>query len=101
VLLSTHQTDDVAALCQHVVVLLGGRVRYTGPPSGLAAMAHGRVWTAVERDARAQLAWITGDGRVRHVGEPPAGADLVEPTVEDGYLLLAGRSAADDVPALP
>jgi ABC-2 type transport system ATP-binding protein len=91
VLLSTHQTDDVAALCQHVVVLLDGEVRFTGAPSELAGIARDRVWLAADRDPRAQLAWITGDGKVRHVGEPPAGAQLVEPTVEDGYLLLAGR----------
>jgi ABC-2 type transport system ATP-binding protein len=98
VLLSTHQTDDVAALCQRVIVLLEGTVRYAGSPAGLAAMADDRVWLALERDPRAQLAWITGEGRVRHIGEPPAGAELVEPTVEDGYLLLAGRAAADVVP---
>ena len=34
---------------------------------------------------------MTAEGQVRHVGHPPAGADLVAPTVEDGYLLLAGR----------
>jgi len=90
-LLSTHQTDDVAALCQHVIVLLGGRIRFTGTPSGLAALATDRVWLASERDARAELAWVTGEGRIRHIGEPPAGAHLVEPTVEDGYLVLAGR----------
>ena len=95
VLLSTHQTDDVAALCHRVVVLLDGTVRYAGSPAGLAAMARDRVWLAPERDPRAQLAWVTGDGKVRHIGEPPAGADLVEPSVEDGYLLLAGRAAAE------
>jgi ABC-2 type transport system ATP-binding protein len=98
VLLSTHQTDDVAALCHRVVVLLEGTVRYAGSPAGLAAMAADRVWLALERDPHAQLAWVTGEGRVRHIGEPPAGAELVEPTVEDGYLLLAGRAAADAVP---
>jgi ABC-2 type transport system ATP-binding protein len=92
VLLSTHQTDDVAALCQRVVVLLDGMVRFTGAPADLAALARDRVWLATDRDPRAQLAWVTGDGKVRHVGEPPAGAELVEPTVEDGYLLLAGRA---------
>jgi ABC-2 type transport system ATP-binding protein len=94
VLLSTHQTDDVAALCQHVIVLLDGRVRFTGPPAALAALAADRVWLAGARDARADLAWITGEGRVRHIGEPPSGAQLVEPTVEDGYLVLAGHTAA-------
>ena len=96
VLLSTHQTDDVAALCQHVVVLLSGEVRFTGSPAALAELAAGRVWLSSERDPRAELAWITGEGRVRHIGEPPPGADLVPPTVEDGYLVLAGRAAHDD-----
>ena len=41
VLLSTHQTDDVAALCQHVVVLLAGQIRFTGTPGDLAALADG------------------------------------------------------------
>jgi ABC-2 type transport system ATP-binding protein len=96
VLLSTHQTDDVAALCQHVVVLLDGQVRFTGAPTALAELARGRVWLSSERDPRAELAWVTGEGRVRHIGTPPAGAQMVDPTVEDGYLVLAGRSAHDD-----
>jgi ABC-2 type transport system ATP-binding protein len=100
VLLSTHQTDDVAALCQHVVVLLAGQIRFNGTPTELAALAAGRVWLAGERDPRADLAWITGEGRVRHIGEPPTGAQLVEPTVEDGYLILAGRDAHADGEAL-
>ena len=100
VLLSTHQTDDVAALCQNVVVLLAGGIRFTGTPAELAALATERVWLAGERDPRAELAWVTGEGRVRHIGEPPAGAQLVEPTVEDGYLILAGHDARPDGEAL-
>lgn len=95
VLLSTHQTDDVAALCQHVVVLLDGRIRFTGTPAELAGLAADRVWLAETRAPQAELAWVTGEGRVRHIGEPPAGAHLVEPTVEDGYLVLAGRSGRE------
>ncbi len=93
VLLSTHQTDDVAALCQRVVVLLEGRVAFAGTPGELAGRAADRVWIAPERDTRAELAWVTGDGRVRHIGTPPTGAEPVPPTVEDGYLLLAGETA--------
>ena len=95
VLLSTHQTDDVAALCQRVVVLLGGSVRFDGTPRELADLATDRVWTATNRDPTADLAWVTAEGRVRHVGQPPPGADIVPPTVEDGYLLLAGRVAIE------
>ena len=91
VLLSTHQTEDVAALCQDVVVLDRGRVLFHGSSAELTAVADGHVWFADERHPGAELAWRSGDGRVRHLGDPPAGADLVEPTLEDGYLLLVGR----------
>ncbi|MEO6629052.1 MAG: ATP-binding cassette domain-containing protein [Aquihabitans sp.] len=93
IVVSTHQTDDVAALCQRVVVLLGGLVRFSGTPRELAALADNRVWLATERDTRAELAWITAEGRVRHIGDPPAGAELAPTTVEDGYLILAGATA--------
>ena len=91
VLLSTHQTEDVAALCQDVVVLDKGRVLFQGTPSDLSAFAAGRVWLADDRVSSAELVWRTGEGRFRHLGTPPAGADLVAPTLEDGYLLLVGR----------
>ncbi len=90
IMLSTHQADDIAAICPHVVVLLQGRVHFTGTPAELAATAAGRVWAAGDRDDRAHLAWRGGDNRWRHVGDdPPGGAELVAPTVEDGYLLLS------------
>ena len=92
VVLSTHQTDDVAALCQRVVVLLGGRVHFDGTPAALAAIADGRVWLATERDPDAELTWVTAEGGVRHIGEPPQGADPVPSTVEDGYLVLAASA---------
>ena len=97
VLLSTHQTDDVAALCQRVLVLLAGVVRFDGTPRQLAELAAGRVWMAGARDPSAKLAWVSSDGEVRHIGEPPLGAEMVAPTVEDGYLLLAGRFDAQAV----
>jgi ABC-2 type transport system ATP-binding protein len=87
-LLSTHQTEDVAALCERVVVLEAGRIRYDGLVSALVASAAGRVWMADERHPVAEHAWGTGAGRWRNVGHPPAGAELVEPTLEDAYLLL-------------
>jgi ABC-2 type transport system ATP-binding protein len=97
VLLSTHQTDDVAALCQRVIVIDAGTVHFDGTPTALAELARDRVWVAAERDPRAQLAWVTAEGLVRHVGDPPVAARFVEPTVEDGYLLLTGHTAAEAV----
>lgn len=90
IVLSTHQADDIAAICPKVVVLLQGRIHFSGTPAELAATAAGRVWAATERDSRAHLSWRGGDNRWRHIGDQPeAGAELVAPTVEDGYLLLS------------
>jgi ABC-2 type transport system ATP-binding protein len=90
VMLSTHQTEDVATLCNHVIVIDSGSVLFEGTPGQLAEIARGRVWAASERDPRARLSWRTGAGIHRHIGEAPAGAELVEPTIEDAYLLLVG-----------
>ena len=93
VLLSTHSTAEVATLCPHVLVLAGGRVAFAGPPRELAALAADRVWCDDAEDPRAVRSWPTGDGTFRHVGDPPEGADVVPPTVEDGYLLLVREAA--------
>jgi ABC-2 type transport system ATP-binding protein len=94
VLLSTHQTEDVEALCDRVIVMDGGRVIWDGLVRDLVATASGSVWLADEEDVSAFTSWRTGTGRVRHVGEAPAGADLVEPTLEDAYLLMRARVGA-------
>ncbi|MGW2821578.1 ABC transporter ATP-binding protein [Streptomyces sp. NPDC001443] len=94
VLLSTHQTEDVAMLCHRVIVMARGRLRFEGTPAELTARAAGRVWSSAERDPAALAGWRTGLGTFRNVGDPPEGADLLEPTLEDGYLLaLDGVSA--------
>ena len=95
-ILSTHQTEDVAALCPHVVVVDGGRVAFDGTPSELTATARVRVWLAAERAAGAQIAWRTADGDVRNVGDrAPEGAHVVSPSLEDAYLLLVGDAATE------
>ena len=94
VLLSTHQTEDVAALCERVVVLAGGTIRFDGVVTDLVATAVGRVWLADEPGDDALVSWRTGTGR-HHVvgGTPPVGADPAEPTLEDAYLLMLGPDA--------
>jgi ABC-2 type transport system ATP-binding protein len=95
VLLSTHQTEDVAALCQRVVVMHRGAIRFDGTTRALAELARGRVWLADDRPPAARLSWRTGDGRHRNIGDAPPGAELVEPTIEDAYLLLVGEQAVE------
>ncbi|MEV6632499.1 ATP-binding cassette domain-containing protein [Actinoplanes sp. NPDC051470] len=97
VLLSTHQTEEAMALCQRVIVLDRGTVRFEGAPADLAALARGRVWTTESRVVGALASWRDGTGRYRHVGAPPPGAELLEPTVEDGYLLLVDATAHQGV----
>jgi ABC-2 type transport system ATP-binding protein len=94
IVLYTHQADDIAAICPHVVVLLHGQVHFAGAPAELAATA-GQVWAAGERDLHAHLSWRGGDNRWRHTGDrPPAVAEMVAPTVEGGYLLLSHAAGA-------
>jgi len=91
VVLSSHQTEDVAALCAKIAVIHQGRVGFAGTPTALTEQAVGRVWTDARRAPTALAAWRTGDGTYRNVGEPPAGVELAAPTLEDAYLLLVGQ----------
>ena len=93
VVLATHQTEDVAALCERVVVLDGGRVRFDG-----AVARPGR------RPPPAGSGWPTRPTRGRRPRGAPApaatatsarprrpGPRSAEPTLEDAYLLLRGQ----------
>ena len=96
VVLSTHQTEDVAALCERVIVLDLGRIRYDGPVTDLTGQAAGRVWLADEPDPAASVSWRTGTGRYRNVGAHVRDdVEHVEPSLEDAYLLLRGGSPED------
>ena len=99
VLLSTHQTEDVAALCPRVVVMHEAAIRFDGSPRQLADLARDRVWLEEARSPLARLAWRTADGLHRNIGDPPPGSALADPTVEDGYLLLVGRPHDEDAAA--
>jgi ABC-2 type transport system ATP-binding protein len=92
VVLSTHQTAEVAAFCRDVIVMNAGRVVFRGSPDDLASVAHGRVWLDDHAGHHAVQSWIAPDGSTRNIGEPPPGATLTAPTIDDGYFLLT-RSA--------
>lgn len=94
VVMSTHDVSEVAALCQSVYVMFAGRIRFAGTPAELAALASGRVWEDDAQDPRAVRSWTTPTGTYRHLGDPPAGAQVVAPTLDDGYLLLAREAHA-------
>ncbi|MFI6180460.1 ATP-binding cassette domain-containing protein [Nonomuraea sp. NPDC051191] len=91
VLLSTHQTEDVAALCERVIVMNRGLVVFQGTPGELATVASGQVWISDAPPHDSRLFWRTADGRYRTLGASPRGAAPAAPAVEDGYLLLLGE----------
>lgn len=93
IILSTHQTEDVAALCPRVIVMNHGAALFAGSPRELAEVARGSVWLSPERASEAHLSYRTGEGRYRNIGPAPGNADLVDPTVEDGYLMLLDDEA--------
>jgi ABC-2 type transport system ATP-binding protein len=96
VVLSTHQTEDVEAVCTHVVVVNQGRSLFAGTVEELTGHADGRVWIDDRRDPRALAVWRRSGGTYHHVGDPPQGAELVAPRIEDAYLLLLGPDAVEE-----
>jgi ABC-2 type transport system ATP-binding protein len=92
VLISTHQTEDVSALCDRVLVIDAGAVCFDGSVRELLATASGRVHLGPTATRGAVQTWKTGTGLVRSVGGQPApDSSVVDPSVEDAYLLLRSQ----------
>ena len=97
VLLSTHQTEDVGALCERVVVLRQGREVFDGTPRALAALADGKVWLSATAPDAQQVYWRNADGEYRTLGTRPPDGQPARPSIEDGYLTLLGPGVAEAV----
>jgi len=106
VLLSTHIVSDIESIATAIAVMSEGRLVACDRPDGLLEGARGRVWEAVipaeqYESLRGGLpeARAVRRGQEVHLravaeGPPCPGASLVEPTLEDVYLQLAGSIAA-------
>ena len=89
VIVSTHQTEDVAALCARVVVLHGGCVRFAGTPGRARGRgARPRVARRPSGRPARTAAWRMADGRCCAAAWGRPAAEPAEPTLEDGYMLL-------------
>ncbi|MGZ8689804.1 MAG: ABC transporter ATP-binding protein [Aeromicrobium sp.] len=96
VLLATHQTEDVSALCDRVIILDDGTICFDGTVQELLATARGQVWVGPEANQGALSSWRAGDGEIRSVGGTPTPTSRqVDPAVEDAYLLV--RAAGMDI----
>ncbi len=101
VLLSTHIIEDVQSVCNRLIVMNHGVVLFDGRPEDLIARAHGHVGVFDEKNG-----WTPGEGcqvtvRVNTVrgvscrivaGKLPDFAQEAEPTLEDAYMYLIGKS---------
>ena len=90
-LLSTHNTAEVAALCQRVAVMREGRIRFLGTPRDLVAIADGRVWESEHDEAGSAAQLDDRRGPLPPRRRAAAGAQVVPPTLDDGYLLVAAN----------
>jgi ABC-type multidrug transport system ATPase subunit len=105
VILSTHIIEDVESICNRLIVLHQGRIRFDGTPSELVRRAEGHVGVVeVRGDGEAAL-----DGRFRITGrvitsqgascrivgsDLPQGCRPATPTLEDAYIYCMGNGAA-------
>jgi ABC-2 type transport system ATP-binding protein len=98
--LATHQTEDVGAVCDRVLVLHHGRLAFAGDVPSFVETARGRVWLHDGAAPGAVASWRDPSQRMRSVGgRPPRDAQPADPTVEDAYLLLVGPDAGTEAAA--
>ena len=105
VLLSTHIISDVEAVASRLVILQEGRVLSNTTPEALLAKTRGAVWsvivdqaTALQLQATYQVStMITQMGgitlRLVSTTRPHEAAVVVDPNLEEAYLLATGRQA--------
>ena len=102
VLLSTHIIEDVQSVCDQIVIINHGHILFTGTPEQLISSAAGHVGVFWEKDEiQEQGLHITArvntsqGVRCRAVADKlPAYVQAEEPTLEDAYLYLISREAA-------
>ena len=93
IVVASHQIEHMSWLCDRLILMSAGTIKWDGTPRQLANVARGKVWLADQPQAGAWRSWRTCEG-YRHIGEPPGGVEPTEPTIEDGYLLLfSGHSS--------
>ena len=102
VLLSTHIIEDVQSICNQLVVINRGQILFTGTPEQLIQSASGHVGVFCEQETNqeeglhitARVNAAQGI-RCRTVAEKlPDFVQPEEPTLEDAYLYLISREAA-------
>jgi ABC-2 type transport system ATP-binding protein len=107
VILTTHIISDVEAVAGRLLLLREGKVLADTTPETLLKRALGHVWSVTTDAATAMRLQVLYQvsGMVSHSGgvtlrllsasQPFETAAVVEPTLEDAYLLAAGIKVSD------
>lgn len=105
VLFSTHVVEDLAAVCNQLAVMKKGEFLYAGSMKELLSEAKGHVWVCqardevqareIEREYHISSKQLSEKGvQIRLINEKKPEVDCipVEPTLEDAYIFIAGKS---------
>ncbi len=105
IILSTHIISDVEAAANRLVILQAGRVLTDTTPEALLAATVGKVWsvttdqaTAMQLQATYQVSTMVnqlGGVTLRLISatRPHEAAVVIDPSLEDAYLLATGQQA--------
>jgi ABC-2 type transport system ATP-binding protein len=105
VLLSTHIISDVEAVANRLMILQEGRVLSDTTPEALLAQTEGSVWsvttdqaTALQLQAAYQISTMVNQVhgitlRIVSATRPHEAAVVIDPSLEDAYLLATGKQA--------
>jgi ABC-type multidrug transport system ATPase subunit len=106
IILSTHIISDVEAVANRLVILQAGRMLVDTTPEALLTRVAGQVWsvttdqaTALRLQATYQVSTMVnqvGGVTLRMISamRPHEGAVVVDPTLEEAYLLVTGQPVA-------
>jgi ABC-2 type transport system ATP-binding protein len=110
VILSTHIIEDISHSCNDLAIINKGGVLFRGTPSSLITHARGKTWTILTAGQRpnhnltvVSTLQLHNGVQYRVLGVPDGqyAAAPVEPSLEDGYILMMQgeqvRSAAPEV----
>ena len=105
IILSTHIISDVEAVASRLIILQEGRVLSDTTPEALLAQTVGSVWsvttdqtTALQLQTSYQVSTMVNQVhgvmlRIVSVTRPHEAAVIVDPSLEEAYLLATGRQA--------
>ncbi len=105
ILLSTHIISDVEAVASRLIILQEGRVLSDTTPEDLLAQTVGKVWSVTTDQATAMLLQTSYQVstmvnqlhgvtlRIVSATRPHEAAVVIDPSLEDAYLLATGKQA--------